>query len=810
MAALSILLLFFLGAWVLAFIKAPFWIWTVAIGVGLTILTLGGYLAPGLLQFVWILGLVVALLNIPLVRQQLFMAPLLALYRRHLPTMSATEREALEAGTVWWEAELFSGHPHWERLRDLPSPRLSEKEQAFLDGPVEALCQMLNDWEITYKWRDLPPKIWEFIKSKGFLGMIIPEQYGGLGFSAQAHSAVIAKISSRSGSAAVTVMVPNSLGPAELLLHYGTETQKNYYLPRLADGRELPCFALTGPFAGSDASSIPDRGVVCHGEYAGKQVLGIRVTWEKRYITLAPVATVLGLAFQLYDPEHLLGDQEYIGITLALIPTNHPGVEIGRRHYPARQAFQNGPTTGQNVFIPMDMVIGGHEQLGQGWRMLMERLAVGRSISLPALASATVKLCARTTGAYARVRKQFKVPIGKFEGVEEALARIAGAAYAVEAARRVTACALDQGHEPAVISALLKYQSTERQRQAVNDAMDVHGGRTICEGPRNYLSNSYVAVPVSITVEGANILTRSLIVFGQGAIRCHPWLLKEIEAAQTADRKQGLSLFDTALCGHIAHLVNNLGQALLHNLTLGRFVPIPAGNPLNRWYQQLGRASVSFALVADAALLLLGGELKRREKLSGRFADLLGEMYFMSCVLKRFEDEGRPAQDLPLVEWVCHNALYTIQYQLAGILYNFPSKPTAWLLRRVVFPLGLNQRPASDQLGHAVASILLEPSEVRDRLTNGIFISRDPMDITGRLEHALEIIPKAEAIEKRLAAAVRDGKLSLPRGPQAVAEAVSRDILTAEEVKLLETAEQAIRTVIDVDSFAPEELAPHP
>ena len=810
MAALSILLLFFLGAWVLAFIKAPLWNWTVATGVGLTILTLGGYLAPGLLQFVWVLWLVLALLNVSVVRQQLLMAPLLGFYRRHLPTMSVTEREALEAGTVWWEAELFSGHPNWERLLDLPSPRLSEKEQSFLDGPVEALCQMLNDWEITYKRRDLPPKVWEFIKSKGFLGMIIPEQYGGLGFSAQAHSAVIAKISSRSGSAAVTVMVPNSLGPAELLLHYGTENQKNYYLPLLADGRELPCFALTSPFAGSDASSIPDRGVVCYGEYAGKQVLGIRVTWEKRYITLAPVATVLGLAFQLHDPEHLLGDKEYIGITLALIPTNHIGVEIGRRHYPARQAFQNGPTTGQNVFIPMDMVIGGHEQLGQGWRMLMERLAVGRSISLPALASATIKFCARATGAYARVRKQFRVPIGKFEGVEEALARIAGAAYAVEAARRITACALDQGHEPAVISALLKYQSTERQRQAVNDAMDVHGGRTICEGPRNYLSNSYVAVPVSITVEGANILTRSLIVFGQGAIRCHPWLLKEIEAAQTTDRKQGLSLFDTALCGHIAHLVNNLGQALWHNLTLGRFVPVPAGNPSNRWYQQLGRASVSFALVADAALLLLGGELKRREKLSGRFADLLGEMYFMSCVLKRFEDEGRPAQDLPLVEWVCHNALYTIQYQLAGILYNLPSKPAAWLLRRVVFPLGLNQRPASDQLGHAVASILLEPSEARDRLTGGIFISRDPMDITGRLEHALEIIPKAEAIEKRLAAAVRDGKLSLLRGPQAVAEAVSRDILTAEEVKLLEAAEQAIRTVIDVDSFTPEEFAPHP
>lgn len=806
MAALIILLLLLLGAWVLAFIKAPLWTWTVASGVALVILSAGAYLAPLLPQIAWILWSLLALLNVPLLRQHLFMAPMLTVYRRSLPPMSTTEREALEAGTVWWEAELFSGHPRWECLLELPPPRLSDEEQAFLEGPTEELCRMLNDWKITHELRDLPPEVWGFIKSKKFFGMIIPKHYGGLGFSAQAHSAVISKVSSRSGSTAVTVMVPNSLGPAELLLHYGTEAQKNYYLPRLADGREIPCFALTSPFAGSDASSIPDRGELCYGEYEGKKVLGMRVTWEKRYITLAPVATVLGLAFQLYDPEHLLGQDDYIGITLALIPTRHPGVEIGRRHYPARQAFQNGPTTGRDVFIPMDMVIGGREGLGQGWRMLMERLAVGRSISLPALASAAIKFCARTTGAYARLRKQFKVPIGKFEGVEEVLARIAGEAYAIEAARRITACALDQGHEPAVISALLKYQSTERQRRVVNDAMDIHGGRAVIDGPSNYLLNAYLAVPVSITVEGANILTRSLIVFGQGAIRCHPWMLKGIQAVQDPDRKKGLILFDTALCGHIAHLLNNLGQALFHNLTVGRLLPTPRDGVVSRWYQALGQASLSFALVADAALLLLGGELKRREKLSGRFADILGEMYFMSCALKRFEEDGRKPEDLPLLEWVCRNALYTIEQRLDAILTNFPSRTLGWLLRRVVLPWGLRQRPASDSLGHAVASLLLQPSETRDRLTAGIFVSRAPADITGRLEYALEIVPRTETIEKRLADAAREGKLSLGNGSGAVAEAAAKGILTPQEVELLDAAERAIRAVIDVDSFAPEEL----
>ena len=626
MAALLVLLVIVAGGWALAYFSVPLLRWTLAGGLLLLVLSLA---APAWWLYpLWFLWGLVALANIAPVRQRLYMAPMLRVFRGRLPSVSATEREALEAGGVWWDAELFSGHPNWQRFLEFPKARLTEAEQVFLDGPAEELCRMLDDWRITFDLKDLPPNVWAFIRRNRFFGMIIPTEYGGLGFSAEAHSHVVAKVASRSGSAAVTVMVPNSLGPAELLLHYGTDAQKSHYLPRLADGREIPCFALTNPYAGSDASSIPDKAVVCQGEYQGQQVLGMRVTWEKRYITLAPVATVLGLAFQLYDPERLLGGEDYLGITLALIPTGHPGVRIGRRHFPLKQAFQNGPTSGTDVFIPMDMVIGGRAQIGQGWRMLMERLAVGRSISLPALAAAAIKFCARNAGAYARVRKQFKLPIGRFEGIEEVLARIAGDAYAVEAARRLTTAALDQGFEPAVISALLKYQTTERQRQAINDAMDIHGGRAICEGPSNYLANAYQGVPVSITVEGANILTRSLIVFGQGAIRCHPWVLKELEAAQDPDPGRSLEAFDTAICGHVGHLLNNLAQAAFHHLTLGRFMAVPRTGPVARYYAGISCASLAFALMADGALLVLGGQLKRRERLSGRFADVLSEMYF--------------------------------------------------------------------------------------------------------------------------------------------------------------------------------------
>src|SRR5262249_33370435 len=494
--------------------------------------------------------------------------PILSWYRKVLPPISPTERDAIAAGTVWWDAELFSGKPHWEKLRTFAAPHLTPEEQAFLDGPVEKLCAMLSDWEIRRNGV-LPEHVWSFIRDNGFMGMIIPKERGGLGFSALMHSAVVMKVASRSPAAAVTVMVPNSLGPAELLMRYGTDAQRDYYLPRLARGEEIPCFALTAPEAGSDAASIPAKGVVCYGEHPGKRVLGMRVTWNKRYITLAPVATILGLAFRLYDPEHLLSDKDDIGITLALVPTNTPGVEIGRRHFPAGQAFQNGPTQGRDVFIPMDYVIGGQAQVGHGWRMLMDCLAAGRAISLPALGTGAAMFCARFAGAYARIRRQFGLPIGRFEGIETPLARIAGYAYSLEAARRLTASSLDHGEQPSVLSAILKYHATERMRIALNDALDIHGGRAICDGPRNYLFGVYMSVPVAITVEGANILTRSLMIFGQGAIRCHPYLLKEMESANLPDPDESLRAFDKALFAHVRSATSNIMRSLVHNVTFG-------------------------------------------------------------------------------------------------------------------------------------------------------------------------------------------------------------------------------------------------
>src|SRR5262245_29261421 len=552
-------------------------------------------------------------MNAPLTwRQRQLTKPILNWYRKLLPPISATERDAIAAGTVWWDADLFSGKPDWSKLRSFPKPELSADEQAFLDGPVETLCQMLDEWEIR-RQGDLPEAVWSFIRDNGFMGMIIPKEYGGLGFSALMHSQVVIKVASRSPSAAVTVMVPNSLGPAELLMRYGTAAQRNHYLPRLAKGQEIPCFALTAPEAGSDAASIPDYGVVCYGEHRGNRVLGMKVTWNKRYITLAPVATILGLAFRLYDPEHLLSDKEDIGITLALVPTNTPGVEIGRRHFPADQPFQNGPTQGRDVFIPMDYIIGGEPRVGQGWRMLMDCLAAGRAISLPALGTGAAMFCARYAGAYARIRRQFGLPIGRFEGIEAALARIGGYAYGLEAARRLTAASLDKGEQPSVLSAILKYHATERMRTTLNDAMDIHGGRAICDGPRNYLFGVYMSVPVAITVEGANILTRSLIIFGQGAIRCHPYLLKEMEAANLPDADDALRGFDKALFGHVRSATSNVIRAFWHNLTFGVFASTPMVGALSPMYRGLHRAAVTFAGVADLVMGTLGGEMKRRE-----------------------------------------------------------------------------------------------------------------------------------------------------------------------------------------------------
>jgi acyl-CoA dehydrogenase len=728
---------------------------------------------------------------------------LLRWYRGQLPAMSQTEREAIDAGTVWWDAELFSGRPDWAKLLAVPQPKLTAEEQSFLDNENEQLCAMVSDWETTQIYQDLPPQAWQFIKDKGFLGMIIPKRYGGREFSATMHSQVIQKLASRCGVAAVHVMVPNSLGPAELLLNYGTEEQKNHYLPRLAKGLEIPCFGLTNPHAGSDAAAIPDVGIVCKGSWEGKEILGMRVTWEKRYITLGPISTLLGLAFRLRDPDHLLGKQEEVGITCALVPSHTPGVNIGRRHNPLNAVFQNGPNWGKDVFMPLDWIIGGPKMAGQGWRMLMECLAAGRSISLPSSSTGYCKLAARATGAYARVRSQFKTPIGKFEGIEEPLARIGANLYTMDAARAMTAGAVDLGEKPSVISAIVKYQLTERGRALVNDAMDILGGKGICLGPNNFIGRSYEQLPIAITVEGANILTRNLIVFGQGAIRCHPYVLREMQAARDGD----LAAFDAALFGHIRHVVANKARAFFTAITSSRFAPVPAGAApqTRRYYQHLTRMSSALAFAADVSMLVLGGALKRRERISARLGDVLSVLYLASSVLKRFEDEGRQETDLPFVHWSLQDALARASEALHGALANFPAPVVGALMRLVIFPFGRHFAPPSDALGHEVARLLIAPSSARDRLCAGMYLPRAESDPLGCLEAALEAVIRAEAVEAKIRAAQKSGLFS-GGGPEELAQgAFAAKIISGEELSLLKRAAQLRDEVIRVDDF-PQDL----
>lgn len=748
------------------------------------------------------------ILAVPLLRRYLVTNQILKIFRKMLPQISQTEQEALDAGTVWWEGDLFSGKPDWKKLLAYPKPQLTAEEQAFLEGPVEQLCAMLDEWRITHELKDLPPEVWQFIKENGFFGLIIPKQYGGYGFSALAHSEVVMKIGSRSGTAAVTVMVPNSLGPAELLLHYGTEMQKEHYLPRLAKGLEVPCFALTSPEAGSDAGAMPDFGIVCRGEYEGKtDVLGMRVTWEKRYITLGPVATILGLAFKLYDPDRLLGKEEDLGITLALIPTNTPGVNIGRRHYPLNGAFQNGPNSGKEVFIPMDWIIGGQEGVGQGWRMLMNCLSVGRAISLPATSVGAAKLAARTSGAYSRVRTQFKTPIGYFEGVEEALGRIGGNTYMMDAARVMTAAAVDLGEKPSVASAIVKYHLTERGRQAINDAMDIHGGKGICIGPRNYLGRTYQQIPVSITVEGANILTRNMIIFGQGALRCHPYLLKEVNAAHDKNPDSASLAFDEALIGHAKFTLRNTANSLVYAL-FGNHIkdnaPENATPETAAYYRQLARFSASFACIADIGLMRLGGSLKRKERLSARLGDILSMLYLCSATLKRFEDDGRPDSDLPLLHWCMQDAIYRMQQAFDEFLANIPGHFTfVGLLRILVFPLGKRCKPPADALTHEVARLMMAPGAVRDRLTAGIHIPIAEHEPMADLEQALRCVIECGAIEAKLREAVKLRKIA-DHGDGQIAQALQLNVITAEEASLLEKLKDLRSKVIKVDDFSPD------
>ena len=724
--------------------------------------------------------------------------PIFGMARHALPHLSDTEREAIEAGDVWWDADLFTGNPDWNKLLAFAPAKLSEEEQQFLDGPVDELCRMLNDWKINWEWHDLPPEVWDFLKTRKFFAMIIPKQYGGLGFSAYAHSEVIRKLSTRSICAACTAMVPNSLGPGELLLQFGTKAQQDYWLPRLARGEEIPCFGLTSPEAGSDAASMIDSGVVCRGMYDGQEVLGIRLNWHKRYITLGPIATVLGLAFKLHDPDHLIGERDDIGITLALVPTHLPGISIGRRHLPALHVFQNGPNWGHDVFIPMDNVIGGVAQVGKGWKMLMSALAAGRGISLPSLSAAGAAFCANITGAYARIREQFHVSISKFEAVQERLGRIAATAYQLDAARRMTCAALDDGHHPAVVTAIMKSQATDRMRIAVNDAMDVHGGKGIIEGPLNYLGSLYRGVPIAITVEGANIVTRALIQFGQGAIRCHPYLLKEILALEDTDRERGLDAFDQAFWGHVGHSLANAGRAIGRAWTGGLFAPAPDAGAATPFYRQLSRHAAAFALAVDLALLTLGGALKRKEMISARFGDILSELYLASAALKRWNDEGRQEADLPLLEYCVESSFATIEARFDELLGNFPVRPVAWLLRFFIQPFGRRGRGPSDHVTDTCADLITTPSAARDRLTVDLY---HPTELDGSngialVERAFTMTAEVQPIRDRMhAARVRD-----------IDQAVKQGTITADEAAKLKAVADAVAAAIAVDDFAPEEL----
>ncbi|MDN7141155.1 acyl-CoA dehydrogenase [Pseudomonas sp. JQ170] len=769
--------------------------------------------APGwLLAIFWlVLAAKAALVLLPDLRRKVFSGPLFGWFQRTLPPMSQTEREAIDAGTVWWDGELFSGRPNWNTLLDYSRAELSAEEQTFIDGPTEELCAMVSDWQIGQDL-DLPPAAWEHIKSHGFFALIIPKEYGGKGFSAYAHSQVAMKLATRSGDLASTVMVPNSLGPAELLLHYGTDEQRTHYLPRLARGDDIPCFALTGPLAGSDAGAMPDTGVICKGQWQGEEVIGLRLNWEKRYITLGPVATLLGLAFKAYDPEHLLGDEEELGISLALIPTDTPGVEIGQRHLPLGAAFMNGPNRGKDVFVPLDFLIGGQAMLGKGWMMLMNCLSVGRSISLPAVGTGAAKYTSLVTGQYARIREQFNVPLAAFEGIQESLARIGGNAFLMDSARLLTAKAVDLGEKPSVLSAILKYHLTERGRECIQHAMDVHGGKGIIMGPNNYLGRNWQGAPIFITVEGANILSRNLMIFGQGAIRCHPFVLKEMALAGREDHDQALKEFDQLLMQHIGFAVGNAASTLILGLGLGHFERAPGDALSQGYFRALNRQAAAFALLADLCMMLLGGELKRRERLSARLGDVLSNLYLSSAALKRYYDLGSPEHLQPLLRWALEESLGQAEKALDRLLDNFPNRWLGCALRLVVFPFGRRHTGPSDALDAEVAALIgrAKGDPALEELLAGCYRPQDPTDPVGALQQACTLLDECIPLQQKLHQALKSGQVNPTPGESAIEAALRAGALEADEAQALHAAEAARRIVIDVDAFSKEALLPTP
>lgn len=796
---LSLLAAAVLAAIALAYVGKPYWAWVVAgaLAIGAWA-SQAGPEALGWKVTAAAFAAAALLFGVKPLRAAILGRPLLAALSPIFPKMSDTERIALDAGTVWWDAELFSGRPDWKRVLAFRPTPLTSEEQAFLDGPCETLCRMLDDDRIRREG-DLPREVWEYIARERFFGMIIPKAHGGLGFSAQMHSAVVAKLSSRSVTACVSVMVPNSLGPAELLLHYGTDEQKKHWLPRLARGEEIPCFALTEPHAGSDAGGMRSKGVVVKRQWNGRETLGLQLSWDKRYITLAPKATVVGLAFRMLDPEKLLGDRVDLGITCALVPRDTPGVWIGNRHDPLGTPFMNGPTRGVDVFVPLDAIIGGAKMAGQGWRMLMECLSAGRSISLPANSVGGAQLAARAVGAYATVREQFNLSIGRFEGIEAPLGRIAGTVYWMNALREVTAGAVDAGEKPAVVSAIAKAWSTEAMRRVVTDAMDVVGGAGICKGPRNVLAASYVATPIGITVEGANILTRSMIVFGQGAIRCHPYALKEMEAAAARDA----SALDRSFFGHVGFVATNGVRSAVLALTGARFASAPVGGEAGAALRQLTRFSASFALLADAAMGTLGGTLKRKEHVTGRLADALAWMYVASAATNRFVADGQPERDRALYRWAIAESLWNVQEALRGVLDNLPARAAAIALRPVVFPLGARHRPPSDRTVAKAARALIDGNAARVALTKAIHVPNEDDPGLGRLEKALRLTLETEPLRKKLRDAVKSGALGRGDEPTLIAAAASKGVITADERARLDAAWAARDEAIQVDDYAP-------
>ena len=789
--------------WALAYLAAPLWAWTLTFALSLGVMQAHAFFTGPLQASLWgILAFWIVIFHLSFFGQRFLTTFIFRVFKNKMPRMSSTEREATEAGDIWWESELFRGRPNWDRFLAAPQQSLTQEELNFLNETVEALCALFDEWTVSHVTRDLPKPVWTFLKEKGFFGMIIPKNYGGLGFSALAHSAVVQKIATHSLTAAITAMVPNSLGPAELLINYGTQHQKQHYLPRLARGEEIPCFALTSPEAGSDASAITDVGIVCEGEFLGKKILGMKLTWDKRYITLAPVATVLGLAFKLCDPNKLLGEKEALGITVCLIPTTHPGVECGLRHFPLHQSFMNGPTRGKDVFVPLDWIIGGEQMIGKGWHMLVECLSAGRGISLPALTAASSKIAYRTTGAYARIRKQFNTSIGKFEGVAALMANIAGNTYMIEAARLLTLGALDQKIRPAIVTAIAKYHLTEMGRKVVNDAMDIHGGRGIMLGANNYLANAYASIPISITVEGANILTRNLIIFGQGVIRCHPYVQAEMKAMVNPNEAMGILDFDRIVFKHLQYTLSNKARILFHSLTAGGFCRAPKTRCFKHYYRQLSRMAVALSFISDVALMLLGGKLKRCERLSARLGDVLSYLYLASAVLKYFQDVGNKKDDLASVNWCVQTCLYQIQKAFLEFFRNFPNRFIGSCLRFLVFPYGHAYQRPNDILENHLAAEMMVPGDFRNRLTQHCYFGKSNRNPVTQLDETLDKMIAAEAASLKLEALVKQGsipkKLSLA---ESVEKALALQALTQEEARLLGEFDTARQEAIRVDEF---------